>query len=221
MEAIGQLAAGVAHDFNNVMTAVQGFTQISLARDDLVPDLREDLEQVLASGKRASALTRQLLLFNRKQVMQATLLSLRHVVTELYPLLSKLVGSHFELSLTFADDVPHVLADHANIEQVILTLVSNARDATLSKFHSITSPSTKKPPTATPMPCPANSCVSPSPMMAPAFLPIFSPRIFDPFFTTKPVGEGTGLGLATSYGITRQHHGRMTVLTTLGQGTTF
>ncbi len=225
MEAIGQLAAGVAHDFNNVMTAVQGFTQISLERDDLAPDLRADLEQVLASGKRASALTRQLLIFSRKQVLLETTLSLGSVVTDLQPLLLRLVGSPFELVIDCAPDLPLVRADQANIEQVIINLVSNARDALGRSGHititvraiEIDAAAASANPDASPGAYVRLSVADDGPGIPPDVLP----RIFDPFFTTKPVGEGTGLGLATCYGIARQHHGWIEVQTRVGHGTTF
>lgn len=225
MEAIGQLAAGVAHDFNNVMTAVQGFTQISLEREDLAPDLRADLEQVLASGKRASALTRQLLLFSRKQVVFETQLSVSTVVNDLHPLLLRLVGSTFDLIIECDSDLPPVRADQANIEQVVINLVSNARDA-LGRSGRITiavravevdSAAASAHPDANPGPHIRLSVTDNGPGIPADVLA----RIFDPFFTTKPVGEGTGLGLATSYGIARQHHGWIEVQTRLDHGSTF
>ena len=225
MEAIGQLAAGVAHDFNNVMTAVQGFTQISLERNDLAPDLRQDLEQVLAAGKRASALTRQLLLFSRKQVVQESLLLIEEVVFNLKPLLSKLVGSSFEIVMECGDDLLPVRADQANIEQVVLNLVGNARDALgrtgrieiKAELVKIGEETARVVTDAA-----AGSYVRLSVTdNGPGIKDDVLPRIFDPFFTTKPVGEGTGLGLATSYGIARQHKGWIDVQTRLGHGTTF
>ncbi len=225
MEAIGQLAAGVAHDFNNVMTAVQGFTQISLEREDLAPDLRADLEQVLAAGKRASALTRQLLLFSRKQVVQESLLHLCAVVGDLQPLLTKLVGSAYELVFNCPAKLPAVRADQANVEQVILNLVSNARDALgrggrielSGDVVEIDDSTAAAHPNAS-----AGTYVKVSVSdNGPGIPSDILPRIFDPFFTTKAVGEGTGLGLATSYGIARQHRGWIDVQTRVGHGSTF
>ncbi|WP_221029854.1 response regulator [Actomonas aquatica] len=225
MEAIGQLAAGVAHDFNNVMTAVQGFTQISLERDDLAPDLRADLEQVLASGKRASALTRQLLLFSRKQVVQESILALGDILADLQPLLTKLVGSSFELKFDLPANLPAVRADQANVEQVVLNLVSNARDALGRSGRIDVAARIVEVDEAT---ANAHAGAKPGDYICvdvtddgPGIPPDVLPRIFDPFFTTKPVGEGTGLGLATSYGIARQHKGWLDVETAVGEGTTF
>ena len=226
MEAIGQLAAGVAHDFNNVMTAVQGFTQISLEREDLAPDLRADLEQVLAAGKRASALTRQLLLFSRKQVVQESLLSMSQVVTDLQPLLAKLVGSSFEVLFNCPDNLPPVRADQANIEQVLLNLVTNARDALgregrIEISATVVEVDPSLPLVTHPDAAPGRYVRIDVTDNGPGISDEVLPRIFDPFFTTKPVGEGSGLGLATSYGIARQHRGWIDVRTRVGHGSTF
>ncbi|MCF3649141.1 response regulator [Synoicihabitans lomoniglobus] len=225
MEAIGQLAAGVAHDFNNIMTVMQGFTQVNLAHPDLPPDLRQNLEHVNDAGTQAAALTRQLLLFSRKQVTQERLLAPADVVRDLEPLLRRLLGSGFELQLQLENVDAQVRADRANLEQILMNLVGNARDALGQHGHievkvctvSVSADDTARVTDASEGQFVRIDVSDDGPGIPPNVLP----RIFDPFFTTKPVGEGTGLGLATCYGIARQHGGWIEVKTTPGRGTIF
>ena len=225
MEAIGQLAAGVAHDFNNVMTAILGLTQLSLDRPNLDSDLRRDLVQVLAAGRRATDLTRQLLIFSRKQVVQHTEVHINALIDEITPLLRRLITDAHELVLSSEDDLPPVQGDRANLEQVIFNLVSNARyainrtgriEVRASAVHLDEEDATRHAEAR-----PGDFvCIAVSDN-GPGIPPEVLPRIFEPFFTTKPVGEGTGLGLATCYGIVSQLHGWIEVATCVGHGTTF
>ena len=225
MEAIGQLAAGVAHDFNNVLTAIQGFTTMSLDRDDIADDLREDLEQVVAAGKRATLLTRQLLLFSRKQVTHETSVDVQEMLKNLEPLVRRLLGSSIDFRCACGDDCPSVRADIANLEQLILNLVSNARDALGDKgtitiqvvSRTIPENVVKKHSESKSSRFVEIKIIDDGPGIPPEILP----RIFDPFFTTKPVGKGTGLGLATCYGIAKQHQGWLDVETSREHGTAF
>ena len=226
MEDIGQLAAGIAHDFNNMLTAVQGFTVKALGRDDLAGELRHDLEQILGAGKRAATLTRQLLIFSRKQVTQEVLLDVGELIDGLTPMLVRLVGSTYEIAIRNTLDTPCAVVDASNIEQLLLNLVANARDALGDKGRiGIELDAVELTETAAEQQHPDARAgrflrvrVSDNGPGIPADV---LPKIFDPFFTTKPAGEGTGLGLSSCYGIAKQHRGWMEVDSTVGHGSTF
>jgi PAS domain S-box-containing protein len=225
MEAIGQLAAGVAHDFNNLLTVIQGYTQLLLALAPAGNMGREPLEKIIAATQRASGLTSQLLTFSRKQVAQPKAVDLNKVVGSVTGMLRPLLGENIRLQLRPAASLPAIMADAAMLEQVLVNLAVNARDAMprggeliVSTFPTeidATYAKGRAQASAGPFVC---LQVSDSGMgMDPATME----RIFEPFFTTKGVGKGTGLGLATVYGIVKQHRGWVEVVSQIGVGTTF
>jgi len=224
MEAIGQLAGGVAHDFNNLLTVIGGYSSILLAK--LQPDSphRTSIEEIKKASDRASGLTRQLLAFSRKQILQPKVLDLNTVVSDLDKMLRRLISEDIDL-LTITD--PHlakVKADPGQIEQVILNLVVNAKDAMPEggKLTIETSNSVLSKDYARLHGIPAGPYI----MLAVSDTgcgmdAATRKRIFEPFFTTKTAGKGTGLGLATLYGIVNQSGGNVWVYSEVGHGTTF
>jgi two-component system cell cycle sensor histidine kinase/response regulator CckA len=225
MDAIGQLAAGVAHDFNNLLTAIQGFTEQALYQTTDAT-IRPLLEPVLSSAKRAAVLTRQLLLFSRKQAVNILPVDLAGLVAGLKPVLRRLLPENIELVWDLPASLPPVRADSANVEQVIINLVINARDSLPPKGGSIrigtglrefaTAEDTRH----------VDGRAGRFVMVQVAdngsgIPPEVLPRIFEPFFTTKDIGKGTGLGLSTVYSVARQHEGWIDVQTSVGNGTTF
>ncbi len=221
MEAIGQLAGGVAHDFNNVLAAVlMQLDELRLLRA-MPREAHELLRDVETSAQRAVRLTRQLLVFSRQQAMQSSLHDLNLLVRAHVRLLRRVVPTTHKLTVDTAPDALVVLVDGGMIEQVLLNLVLNARDA-LAEGGLIVIRTERRTvdnadageltagPYAVLFVQDTGSGISPEHM----------PRIFEPFFTTKPPGQGTGLGLATAYGIAQQHHGRLRVSSTVGGGTT-
>jgi signal transduction histidine kinase len=225
MEAIGQLAAGVAHDFNNLLTIIQGHVGLLLARQATAPHVNESLKQVLMASEQAAGLTRQLLLFSHKHVPQLAELDLNAVLTRTSQMLVRLIGEHIQLRLVCSDGLPAVLADECNLEQLIVNLAVNARDAmgeggtlTLSTAQeSFTADTARQHAQAKPG---RFLCLSVADTGCGMDAPTLS-RIFEPFFTTKEVGRGTGLGLSTVYGIVQQHQGWIEVASDPGQGSTF
>ncbi len=225
MKTFGQFAAGIAHDFNNMLTIIQGHTSKLLNNDTLPPDTKESLSQVYAAGDRAARLTRQLLLTSRKNVMQPRLLDLREVVGSTSQMLDRLVGETIELRFKSPPVLPLVHADQSMIEQVVMNLASNARDAMPEGGTLIIEIS--------------ETFIGPEhievhPESAPGHFVRLEvtdtgcgmdeatrARIFEPFFTTKDVGKGTGLGLATVFNIARQHNGWVEVESQPGCGSTF
>jgi PAS domain S-box-containing protein len=225
MESVGQLAGGVAHDFNNIMTVIQGHTSLLLAEPDLKPEAAESLAQIAASVKRASDVTRQLLTFSRKQLMEPELLDLNEVLAGLARSLGRLLGETVTLDFTYGPDLPAVWGDVSMIEQIVMNLAVNARDAMpkggrlgiSTQAAEIDAPYAERTPEARPG---NHICLAVEDTgcgMDEATLQ----RIFEPFFTTKDVGKGTGLGLATVYGIVKQHDGWVQVQSEVGRGTTF
>jgi len=226
MEAIGQLAGGVAHDFNNLLVIMRGNAELLLLKPQQhSPATLECLKQITAAAERAANLTRQLLAFSRKQVMHAQLLPLNDVIGNLTKMLNRLIGEQIKLECRFAPGLPYVHADPGMLEQILLNLVVNARDAMPQggELHISTERVTL-----------SGDCVLKNPeARAGEFLcmtvqdtgagiaPEHLPFIFEPFFTTKGPGRGTGLGLATVYGIVKQHQGWIEVSSQCGSGTTF
>lgn len=225
MEAIGQLAAGVAHDFNNLLTVIIGHASIQLTKAHLDKEVNKSLTQVKLAGERASGLTRQLLAFSRKQVLQRTSVDVVKTVATMRKMLGRLVGETIAFEVKCDENVPCILADESSVEQVLLNLVVNARDAMESggnlfvhvsktdffdpaQFrHEDTRAGRFVVLTVT-----DNGCGMDAETQR---------RLFEPFFTTKPIGKGTGLGLSTIYGIVKQHEGWIELESQVGVGTTF
>ncbi len=224
MEAIGRLAGGIAHDFNNLLSIIVGYTyvlQTSLPEDDT---LRGSAQQVMHAAEKASALTRQLLAFSRRQVMQTEVIDVNDILSSMEKLLPRLIGEDVDLRVVRAPDVPHVKADPSQIEQVLMNLVVNARDAMPNggKLTIETADVYFDPLEA------AHHGVKPGRYLLLAVSDTgmgmdaqTRSQIFEPFFTTKEPGRGTGLGLATVYGIVSQSNGYIWVYSEPGQGSTF
>jgi PAS domain S-box-containing protein len=213
LEAVGQLASGVAHDFNNLLSVIIGYT--SLIEGELAPDhrLRANTQRILNASAKATELIKKLLAFGRKQVLKPEPLDVNAVVRDLYSMLPPLVGERIELHLELAPNLWLVEADRQQLEQVIMNLVVNARDAMPGGGKLIISTSNVEDDDAAVL----LSCRDTGEGMDEAT----KARIFEPFFTTKPPAEGTGLGLATVYGIVVQSGGSIKVSSEPGRGSTF
>ncbi|MFO1501142.1 MAG: PAS domain-containing protein [Verrucomicrobiota bacterium] len=227
MESIGQLAGGIAHDFNNLLTVIQGHANLLLDLPECGRDLRESAEQISLAAERSAALTRQLLTFSRKQAMQAAPLNLNDAVRDFAKMLKRILGADVVLEVRCAAELPPVHADVAMLEQVLMNLVVNARDAmpaggklflrtklqvlNAEHLHLQARPQAK-PGEYVCLEVEDTGCGISQANLT---------RIFEPFFTTKEVGRGTGLGLATVYGIIEQHRGWLTVYSEVGLGTVF
>ena len=211
MEAVGKLAGGVAHDFNNVLTAISGHSDLLLlGKDALHPDY-SDLMQIRQNTHRAAALVRQLLAFSRKQTLNPVLLSVQDVVSDSQYLLNRLIGEKVTLTVEHGRDLGAVRADHQQLEQVLMNLVVNARDAmpnggTVTIATRNLTLEDQNPTQGVDIPAGDYVEISVSDNGT-GIEPHLIDRVFDPFFTTKPVGEGTGLGLSTVYGIVKQSGG--------------
>jgi len=225
LEAIGKLAAGVAHDFNNLLTIIQGYTSLSLNRPTTEPELHPFLTEVLNAAGRAATLTRQLLAFSRKQVMQTTAVDVTALIGQLTQMLSRLIGEDFALHVSLPPSLPRVLADAGNIEQVLMNLVVNARDA-MSRGGRVTISAAQVGIDAEYVRRNSEGsigqfvCLSVTDTGCGMDLSTQA-RLFEPFFTTKDIGKGTGMGLATAYGIIKQHGGWIEVSSEVGVGSTF
>ena len=213
MEAVGKLAGGVAHDFNNVLTAIIGNCDLLLMRKDATDPDYDDLMQVVQNANRAAALVRQLLAFSRKQTLNPVTLSVREVISETHYLLNRLVGETVQLDLAIGAEVWQVRADPQQLEQVLMNLVVNARDAMEGGGTvRITAANVRvnEGDTAAQAGVPPGEHVEISVSdTGPGIDPAILDKVFDPFFTTKGKGEGTGLGLSTAYGIVRQSGGHI------------
>ncbi|MFZ5495005.1 MAG: PAS domain S-box protein [Verrucomicrobiota bacterium] len=226
MEAIGQLAGGVAHDFNNLLTAIIGHLGLLQADRRLPPDVAEPLAEISHAADRAAKLTTQLLAFSRLQVINIRPLDLNEVVTHLARMLRRLLGEDIAMHLDLAPERLFLNGDSSMIDQVVINLAVNARDAMpgggtlhLSTAGEIRAAPREANPTGEAR---AGSFVRLTIRdTGTGIPPEILPRIFDPFFTTKEVGKGTGLGLATVFGIVQQHQGWIEVESEPGRGTTF
>ena len=224
MEAVGRLAGGVAHDFNNLLTVIASYTDL-LLQDLESSAQRADVEEIRRASERATDLTRQLLAFSRTQVLQPTTLSVNTVVTNIEKMLARLIGADIELTTTLATDVGSVSADAGQLEQVIMNLVVNARDAmpdggriTIETADVELAPTDSAKGRAVPPGAYVMLAVSDT---GHGMTSDVLAHVFEPFFTTKGAGKGTGLGLSTVYGIVRQSGGDVWVYSEVGQGTTF
>jgi PAS domain S-box-containing protein len=213
METVGRLAGGVAHDFNNLLTVINGYSEFLLSELPEGDPNREMAQEIHDAGQRASGLTRQLLAFSRRQVVQPVLLDLSDVADQMHKMLQRLIGEDIRLTFDLEPELWRVRADAGQIEQVIMNLVVNARDAMPEGGTLVVT--TRNIEGATPevmMAVADTGCGIDDATRA---------RLFEPFFTTKKAGQGTGLGLATVYGIVNQWGGHIDVASTLGHGATF
>jgi PAS domain S-box-containing protein len=215
MEAVGRLAGGIAHDFNNLLTVVGGYLHMVLDATPPADPRHDKLKEILSASNRASALTSQLLAFGRKQMLQPKLVNINNLLTNMEALLRRVMGEHIRLKTELAADLPCVKTDPNQIEQVLINLAANARDAMPGggEFRIRTALAGK---------AAAGSCIliqvsDTGCGMSQEVLE----HVFEPFFTTKGVGEGTGLGLSSVYGIIQQNHGTIDVTSSPGRGTTF
>jgi signal transduction histidine kinase/ActR/RegA family two-component response regulator len=225
LEGIGQLAGGVAHDFNNLLTAITGQSQMCLRQLNVDDPLYRRIEQIIKAGDRASALTRQLLAFSRKQILQPKILDLNHIVVELHKMLQRLIGEDIDLMMGLAPELGSVKADPNQLEQVLMNLAVNARDAmplggklTIETSNVYLSEEFAGRHASVPPGQYVMFAVSDTGCGMDAET---QAHIFEPFFTTKEVGKGTGLGLSTVYGIVKQSSGTIWVYSEPGTGTTF
>jgi len=225
MEAIGQLAAGVAHDFNNILTVIQGHAGLMQHKMDANNSQAKSLEQITRAANRAATLIRQLLMFSRKQVMQFQYLDVNETMRNAIKMLERLVGEHVQIDFRPQSPMPAIHADSSMLEQIAMNLAVNARDAMPNggKISITTSLETiQRAPT--PMDPERRDgefiCLSFRDNGTGMDTQILN-RIFEPFFTTKAAGKGTGLGLSTVFGIVRQHHGWLEVESKPDHGTTF
>ncbi len=225
LESVGQLAAGVAHDFNNILTVIQGYADLLQGRYDGDAALTSPLKQISNATRRASALTRQLLMFSRKQVLQPKIIDLNSVLRNLSNMLTRLLGEDIAFEAKYAPSLPALEADTGMLEQVIMNLAVNSRDAMPKGGQLLIATSSLEVDAAYVQQHPDSrtghavrlSVTDTGSGMDRKTME----RIFEPFFSTKEVGKGTGLGLATVYGIVKQHQGWIEVKSEVGVGTTF
>jgi len=225
MEAVGRLAGGVAHDFNNLLTIINGYAQLLIEPISPQDPRRGHLKEILMAGERAASLTRQLLAFSRRQVLEPRVLNLNSVLADVAKMLRRLIGEDVELVATLKPDLGRVKVDPGQIEQVIMNLAVNARDAMPQGGKLFVETSNVE--------IDANYARSHSPMMPGKYVMVAvsdtgcgmdletQAHLFEPFFTTKEKGHGTGLGLATVYGIVKQSGGFIWVYSVPGRGSTF
>jgi PAS domain S-box-containing protein len=225
MESVGQLAGGIAHDFNNLLTVINGHVGLMTATEKFTGKAAESLKEIAEAGKRASALTRQLMTFSRKQEIAPQPVDLNSIVNNITKMLGRVLGEDVALEVDFAPDLPLIKADIGQIEQILLNLAVNSRDAMPrggrlkigTSCLNIDAQAARQNPEATPgrfvrLVFSDSGCGIPPENLG---------RIFEPFFTTKELDRGTGLGLATVYGIIKQHRGWIEVTSRVGEGTAF
>lgn len=225
LEALGRLAGGVAHDFNNLLTAINGYSELSMTMLPATDPVRGFVQEIKRAGERAALLTRRLLAFSRKQVIEPVALDLNEIISDMVKMLRRVIGEHIEVVLSLASVLRPIQGDAGQLEQVLLNLVVNARDA-MPRGGTLTIETSSVALSA------ADVCdwedVSPGSFarlvvrdtgcgMSEEVLR----HLFEPFFTTKEPGKGTGLGLATVYGVVVQSRGHIAVASTPGQGTAF
>jgi len=225
LESIGRLAGGIAHEFNNLLTVINGYSDLLLARLQGAEDMRDSVQHIREAGDEAAALVRQLLAFSRKQALKPRVLDVSQVIREIQPTLEPAIGEDIEIAAELSADLSSVVADPAQIQQVIFNLAANARDAmprggrlTIKTENTIVTESQVEQLTA----------LHPGPHVLITVTDTgtgmneeTAGHLFEPFFTTKDIGKGTGLGLASAFGIVRQSGGDIAVTTRVGQGSTF
>jgi two-component system cell cycle sensor histidine kinase/response regulator CckA len=225
VEAVGCLAGGIAHDFNNLLTVIKGYSQLSSIELKEGDPLRGNIDEIQNAADRAASLTRQLLAFSRRQVMEMKVLDLNTLLRDLEKMLRRVIGEDIEMVIQLAEDLGRVRADVGQIEQVIMNLAVNGRDAMpnggkltietanveLDEFYARSHGDVK----------PGHYVMFSVSDTGVGMTPEVRERIFEPFFTTKEKGKGTGLGLSTSYGIVKQSEGDIWVYSVQGKGTTF
>lgn len=224
MQTVGRLAGGLAHDFNNILTAILGYSEIALTKISSDHPAREDLEIIHDSGEKAEALTRQLLAFSRKQVLEMRTLAPGPIIINLGRMLGRIIGEDIDIQITTPETTSKILADPGQIEQILMNLAVNARDAmpnggilTITTADINIEERGKLPDEMNPGEYVLISVTDTGTGISPEI----QDMIFEPFFTTKEIGKGTGLGLATVYGIVKQHKGYIYVDSRPDAGTTF
>jgi two-component system cell cycle sensor histidine kinase/response regulator CckA len=225
MEAFGQLAGGVAHDFNNILAVIMGYSNLLLEDEALKDEAREKLREIYSAGERAANLTRQLLTFSRKKEMEVNPLNLNEVLANIARMLGRIIGEDVRLQCNYGSNLSTIQADEGMMEQVLMNLAVNARDAMPKGGQLIIGTGRVVADAAYAQRNPearAGEFIYVSVQDTGCGMPPeIKARIFEPFFTTKGVGKGTGLGLATVYGIVKQHQGWIEVESQVGVGTTF
>ncbi|MDP2056038.1 MAG: ATP-binding protein, partial [Acidobacteriota bacterium] len=226
MEAVGRLAGGIAHDFNNLLTAIRGNAELMSHRVKKDPAMAAEVDEILHAADRAASLTRQLLAFSRKQVLQPVALDVNEIVASVSRMARRLIGTAVQLQQELAPTLSQVLADPAQIEQVLLNLIVNARDAMPTGGMITVQTANVRLEADSPEMLHAGLAPGRFVLLAVSDNGIgmdqaTQARIFEPFFTTKETGRGTGLGLATVYGIIRQTGGAISVVSDRGRGASF
>ena len=225
MEAVGQLAGGVAHDFNNILTAIVGYTDLLAAEFSGSAQQLEDLEEIRKAARRAAALTRQLLSFSRKQVLEPRIIDINAVVLNLDKMLRSLISENIDLRTTLASDLDAARVDPNQLEQVIMNLAINSRDAMpdggVLTIETANAALDDDYATRHVSVIPGNYVMIAVTDTGCGMTEETKSRVFEPFFTTKPAGRGTGLGLSTVYGIVKQSGGNIWLYSEPGKGTTF
>ncbi len=231
LEALGTLAGGVAHDFNNLLTVIDGYAELALQQSRDNPKLYRSIELIKKAAERAEQLTNQLLAFSRKQIYEPKIVNVNHVINDLEKMLRRLISEDIHIEKRLAPDLPNIIADPAQIEQILINLVVNARDAinelgNKAKERKIIIETDYAFLDEDYVAKHVGTQIGPYVLISISDTGIgmdeeTKEKIFDPFFTTKEMGRGTGLGLATVYGIVKQNNACIHVYSELGQGTTF
>lgn len=225
MEAIGSLAGGIAHDFNNLLTAINGYSSLILQGMEVHNPYFDFVREILKSGERASGLTRQLLAYSRKQVLEPKVWNLNEIVADIEPMLRRLLGEDVNLGTALRSDIHLVKVDRGQVEQILMNLAVNARDA-MPKGGRLILVTDNVLLDETNLGSHLEASPGPHVMLAVSdtgtgMTSEVKARLFEPFFTTKEVGKGTGLGLSVVYGIVKQSGGSISIYSELGKGTTF